>query len=301
MTVFKETNFFAIVNSTKEYVEISRLKLNREAQVKLCEAFSENAKKFIHGDIEEVVFDGKYKPDENEILTINSYAMPKDILSALEEPTAVDELIIDEDNLPKIKGIFTGIFDGANPTIAFQNFNQSQYLSKTSRLNLFHSENTFKLIEGTGISIPYRVDSLYYNNKLLFFSFWHTKQIVDLSEYYREATDADIKEFMSHNSIYISEPDSFYSYSDNWIRRKIAFLRDSRMLDKIKPSNISEKAASYEVEINYTVDEKGNEQIVLPDDKQKIKEVLRFLDHDIYSSPITEERFISNSKRPYKK
>ena len=80
--------------------------------------------------------------------------------------------------------------------------------------------------------------------------------------------------------------------ADTWIRRKIAAINDSGVLNRntaAKIRNLAQKCG-----LDVTVE---NKKLVIPDDKKKLKEVLGFLDDEVYKGAFTEETYITNSKR----
>ena len=88
------------------------------------------------------------------------------------------------------------------------------------------------------------------------------------------------------------DKDQFQSMADTWIRRKIAVINDSGVLKNNKASKIKRLAKNCGLEI--TVE---NEKIVIPADKKKLKEILCFLDEEVYKGVFTEDTYITNSKR----
>lgn len=80
--------------------------------------------------------------------------------------------------------------------------------------------------------------------------------------------------------------------ADTWIRRKIAAIDDSGVLKNNKASAIKKLAQNCGLEI--TIE---NKKIVIPEDKKKLKEILGFLDEEVYKGVFTEDTYITNSKR----
>ena len=156
--------------------------------------------------------------------------------------------------------------------------------------------HTFSKISTPGLNISEKIDAVIYENKLLFFSFFNVRQFLDLSTFYREATDEDLGEFLNHATIYVSEPQTFAMNADSWVRTKVGILMGSGVLEQYSPSQVAEKAAEYGVNISIR-DNGGQDQLVLPETKKDLKEVLRFLDEDYFSGPLTDNKYISNSKR----
>lgn len=291
--MFKNVSYFALLKNEKKEVVIKRIKLERQAQESLTKMFIKTAESLLK--LDRINFDGNYKPDEGEIHQIGNFSLPDEIVSALKEPTSIDELKLTSENTSHIYAIFTGTSD---PTlVVFQKFNSSQYITSKG-ISLFHSNDTFQLLSSFGINILDRIDCIYGHNSLLFNSFFMARQIFDLSEYYREATESDVDEFVKNPKIHVEDSSEFYSQADSWVRRKIALIKDSQALEKFSPKKICEKAATYGVHLN-TKREGREEKLVLPKEKKEMKDALRFLDEEIYRGPLTETTYLTNSKRKY--
>lgn len=296
--MFNHLNFFVLLNKDLNNPIIKKLKLDQNAQENLTTSFSKGKQDILDTEIERVEFTGSYKTEQGEINYIENYNIPENIIKAVKNPTSIDHLEINNENILKIKGIFAGEINDSNQIIAFVNFNKGNYITEKG-FNFFNDGETFKMISGLGINIPAGLDLLYIDNKLFFWKYWTARQVLDLTEYYREATDEELEEFINIPVLTVDETDKFKANGDSWVRRKVSLLIDSKVFDEGEPSIIAEKAAQYDVDVTVTA-ENEREQIKLPDEKKDLKEVLRFLDEDYYSGPITETRYLSNSKKKVK-
>ena len=159
-------------------------------------------------------------------------------------------------------------------------------------INLFHSSNTFNQEKRFGICITDTVDCLIVNDQLRFTSYYFARQIFDLSDYYRQATDSDVDAFINNRIVNIENIPVFKSNADTWVRRKIALISDSGIFDKYTAKQIKEKAKGFKLNISTT-----KNKLNLPNDKKELKNILRFLDEEIYKGVFSEEILQTNSKR----
>jgi hypothetical protein len=245
---------------------------------------------------EEIVFDGKYKPDEGEVLYIENYDDLDGLESTIKNPTSMDLVDPTEDFFHEIKALFTGytLSDGS-VKILLQNFDRRRIIS-TNGLSIFHSANVYKKIEGIGLTIDYKLTATLEGGKLKFFSFHNARQIFDLSEYYKEATDDDVIEFSDLEMIKVESKDQLIEMSDSWVRRKISLIQQSGILQNVPINEMKAVAIEFSIPFN-TVAEDSGELITIPDNKSDLKKLLRFLDEDYYKSPLSKTKFITNSKR----
>jgi hypothetical protein len=201
----------------------------------------------------------------------------------------------DKKNPPIIKAVFIGKYSEKNIkepyVIAFQKFKKDQYIARMG-INLFHSSNTFNQEKRFGICITDTVDCLIVNDQLRFTSYYFARQIFDLSDYYRQATDSDVDAFINNRIVNIENIPVFKSNADTWVRRKIALISDSGIFDKYTAKQIKEKAKGFKLNISTT-----KNKLNLPNDKKELKNILRFLDEEIYKGVFSEEILQTNSKR----
>ncbi|ABE53887.1 conserved hypothetical protein [Shewanella denitrificans OS217] len=245
---------------------------------------------------DEIVFDGKYKPDAGEVLCIENYDDIDNLESAIRNPTSLDLVDPSEDFFHYIKALFSGyILETGGVKVLLQNFDRRKIIS-TNGLSIFHSANVYKKIEGIGLTIDHKLTATLEEGKLKFFSFHNTRQIFDLSEYYKEATDDDVIEFSNMDLIKSADNSQLLEMSDSWVRRKISLIQQSGILQNVPINEM--KAVATEFSIPFiTITENGDELIKIPDNKSDLKKLLRFLDEDYYKSPLSKTNFITNSKR----
>ncbi|RXF66892.1 hypothetical protein BKM77_01085 [Pseudomonas syringae] len=161
---------------------------------------------------------------------------------------------------------------------------------------MFHSANVYKKIEGIGLTVDHKLTAILEEGRLRFFSFHSARQIFDLSEYYKEATDDDVKEFIAADMIFSANPAGILEVSDSWVRRKISLIQQSGILQSIPINEMKAIALEFNIPFETMTNEDG-EKLLLPEAKSDLKKLLRFLDEDYYKSPLSKTNFLSNSKR----
>ncbi|WMO14914.1 Kiwa anti-phage protein KwaB-like domain-containing protein [Pseudoalteromonas piscicida] len=274
---------------------IVKFKLSNDVQDELTTYLKEQESSF---DLQqdEIVFDGKYKPDAGEVLCIENYDDIDNLESAIRNPTSLDLVAPSEDFFHDIKALFSGyILATGGVKILLQNFDKRKIIS-TNGLSIFHSANVYKKIEGIGLTIDHKLTATLEEGKLKFFSFHNARQIFDLSEYYKEATDDDVIEFSNQGLIKSVDHHQLLEMSDSWVRRKISLIQQSGILQNVPINEMKAVATEFSIPFT-TVSEDGDELIKIPDNKSDLKKLLRFLDEDYYKSPLSKTNFITNSKR----
>ncbi|MFZ5354558.1 MAG: Kiwa anti-phage protein KwaB-like domain-containing protein [Bacillota bacterium] len=292
--MFKNQSLFVLVEAEGGANNIQRIETTKDTQDDICELFGSAVNSFLCNK-EYIEFNGSYKPDQNELLMIRSFEIDKEIIEAVKNPVSVEAFSPNSYEQPVIRALFMGCCNKrknkASYVIGFQKFRKEQYISRRG-LNLFHDSNTFTQDKRFGICISDTVDCVLADNELKFNSFYFARQIFDLSEYYREATDSDVEAFMAHSKIDVENTAVFKANADSWVRRKVALISDSDIFTKFSPKQIKEKAKDFGLNVNI----KKN-KLSLPSDKKELKNILKFLDEEIYKGIFTEQILQTNSKR----
>ena len=273
-----------------------RFALSNDVQKDLTSIFKEQKESFISDGCEEIAFDGKYKPDLDEVLVINDFDDIDGLADAISNPLAIHEVKPTPEMFSKIKALFSGYVDNDEPVILIQHFDKRRIIS-TNGLSIFHASNVYKKIEGVGLTLDTKLTAILCGGCLKFRSFHFLRQIFDLSEYYKEATDADIMQFASMPCIKVNDDSKLIGISDTWVRRKLWLISQSQILEKVPVSDIKAVATEFNIELNTVIDD-GIEKIIVPEEKKQLKKLLRFLDEDYYKSPLLENYYLANSKRP---
>ncbi|HDY8106438.1 TPA: DUF4868 domain-containing protein [Vibrio vulnificus] len=286
-------NLFALTSDPAK--RIVRFELSATVQDDLT-TYIKNQENEFELSTEVIPFDGKYKPDSGEVLLIDNYDDIDNLSNAIVNPLSIEVIEPTESFFGDIKALFTGYtLDSGDVKVLLQNFDRRRIIS-TNGLSIFHSSNIYKKIEGIGLTVDSKLTAILEGGKLRFFSFFTARQMFDLSEYYKEATNDDINVFSSSNAVRVTNKNGLIDISDSWVRRKISLIQQSDILGTV-PIHVM-KAVASEFNIPFpTVNIDGNEVIDIPLDKPALKVLLRFLDEDYYKSPLSNTNFVTNSKR----
>ena len=286
-----------IVANENHLDELYRLEVDGDTQKEVCLSFDSAVDDLI-SEKTKIIFDGRYKPHSDEFLAIENFQLSDEIKDAIRDPLGVPAFKKYNGEFHEIKAIFIGkrveTENSERFQVAFQRFRKEQYIT-TRWVNLFFSKDTFKREKNFGISISDTVDCYYTENELQFSSFYFARQIFDLSEYYRSATDQEVQAFTANPNLSFKDTEAFKNTANTWIRRKIAMINDSDVLAKYKAAEIKRLADDAGIKI-----EVENEKIVIPNDKEQIKAILGFLDEEAYKGPFSQNTFLANSKRMIK-
>lgn len=288
--MFNNTPFFLILKDKQGVNSVKRLEITPEAQEHLCRVFTSKASSEFSSTHQMIEFDGRFKVEEGQFMYIDNYPLGPEIKKAITSPNEIDLFDPDNTNLDDIKGVFTGTNE-PQPMIAFQKMNKSKLITYTGTSLLLNGSG-YEKVDSFGINIGNSVDILFAANRLLFHSFLTARAMFDLNEYYRAATDKELYNFAAHKLIEVQNTNALYS-AENWVRKKITQINESKILDLINTTELKETASKYEVDLNLTPENK----IVIPEDKKELKNLLRFIDEDFYRGPLTNTLMETSTKK----
>lgn len=284
-------NFFAVM---MEDPAIRRIAVTEPLQRELTMLFEHQLHDLIPADVELVKFDPGYTASDGEVLYIPEFEPSAEVWEAVANPLACAPLKLDVAEVEGIRAILTG-GAGRNKWISAQVFDRRRVLSRTS-FSIILANETFRRLTEPGLVLDSSLAAHLGDKRLYFKSYQVAKRVFDLSDYYREATDKDLKRFAKMDGVVPANGEAFQKAADTWVRHKIASIMDSKVLRTAKPGAIARAAKGFGLTINVRR-VNGAEALVLPTEKAELKSLLRFLDEDYYSSPLTSNKFISNSKR----
>ena len=151
-------NLFAACRSGNGLIA-KRVKLDATVQQLVEDIFEGQERDFRDGVTEEVAFDGRWKPDDEEFLTID---IPEEatVFQNTIEANALSVPDIDTGHFMEegIKALFTGSTENGTTKVLVQRFTAHQVLSK-QRSFLLH-ENAFRQITETAFSLSWRVSAI---------------------------------------------------------------------------------------------------------------------------------------------
>ncbi|QDX21433.1 DUF4868 domain-containing protein [Pandoraea pnomenusa] len=285
-------DFFALVGGHPPAVY--RLDLQQDLQNRLDQMFVDHSEQLLNPDLVAVPFEREnFHPDDSEILEINPFDLPDLIFDPIENAIGWPVLPNDPDVLSRVYCIFA--HDDGSDRVIFQVINKAQRLN-TSAINIILRGNVFSRLEEPGLMLANACHAVYQNNALRFKSIWWLKQIFDIGDYYRAATEADVDAFSRLKNVSVENLDALKNRSGQWVRTRLAYIVDSGVLEQCPPERLVEKAAEFNVDLQ-CVNENGRQKLLIPEAPRQLRKVLKFLEEEYYAGPITGAAYEANSKR----
>lgn len=285
-------DYFAIVE--RNGAAVYRLQIERTTQEQMDRVFERQALALLDDSLEVVPFTGEnFSPDESEVWEIAPFDLPPYAFDPLQNIAGCPTLPNDEEVISGIYCIFA--YDPAQERLIFQVIQKQQKLS-TSALAVLLSNNTFTKLRDPGLVLATACHAVHTEGRLRFKNLWWVKQIFDISEFYRLATEADVHRFAEIEAIQVDDVEALKKQTGQWARKRIAFIVDSGVLTRYAPRELATRAAELGVQLELLND--GHvDKIKIPNDRSQLRSVLKFLEEELYIGPITGVAYEANSKR----
>ncbi len=286
-------NLFALTSIPG--MRVLRMPLVADVQAGVTELFRGQEHEFLQGIEEEVRFDGMYRPEESELLYINNFDDVDGIKTAILRPQTCQEFVLKSGSLESIKAVFSGYIKNGTIRVLIQGFDRRRIIN-TSGFSLIHTDNAFSRFDGGGLTLDNKLTAIIEDDSLKFASYHYLRQIFDMSAYCKDANDQDLKVFVQNPALQFADAQVFMDGADAWVRRKVILIQQSGILDYCPASKIAATAKFCDLNLQLA-GSPGQERLVIPADRQEVKQILRFLDEDYFQSPQSTMKYMSKARR----
>ncbi|MEA1847630.1 hypothetical protein U9K52_01790 [Chryseobacterium sp. MHB01] len=270
-------NFFAILKDDS----VRKIDLLQSITENIKNVFLNNATSIMTSDTEEILFDGNFKIDGDEVLYVEM-DLPENVLEANTNAIGLQVLDITTDDIKTLFWIEDDIY-------YFQNFDKRKLLQNKNVI--FYSGTTYHKLKEDALIVENMVNAIYKDGKFYFKSYANANKIISLSDFFEEASNETIEEF-ADNAIFELDLDWLKENSDTMIRKQITLIQKSQVIASASPRKIKASAKKFNLDI-----EMENGKLKLPNDKKVCKNILSFLNEQYYFGLISGKKFITNSKR----
>jgi len=287
--------FFAVVSDDQAADSVYRLVIDPALQKELSEYFLEEAgERFLSGRLERVPFQSGWQDAEDgEVIQIGGFPMPANYVDACSSAIDTPPLTLPLKGGWRIRGLLA-YTSRPRKLYIFQPFNKRRLIS-LQRTGLFLRDR-FERIEGFALSFDGPVGAVHDGGDLFFLSFRKAASLLDLSAYFQDATNPEIQEVLAHDLMSAEDESTTLQTADKWMRRRFSMLRSSGLLDATSVQAIAKAAKAFNLPIRTTT-KRGKHQLVFPAEFREAKELLRFLNEEMYEGPITSKQYVTNAKR----
>ena len=283
-------NLFALTSVPG--ARIVRFPLTADLQVEVETVFADQLQAFEADIAETIPFDGRYIPDQGELLVIEDFVDVDGLQDAVINPLNYEPFDPGLHTFDAVKALFTGVAANGTNRVLVQCFERRRLIANRG-LAMFFSGDTFRKMSDAGLTLDTRLLAVLDGTALKFQSFHFLRRVFDVSEHYKEATNEEVSAFATHAKLSVENVATFADSAGQLVRKKIGLILQSGVLDNFTTEQIVASAQSFNVAIATGADGR----IVLPTNKTELRRLLRFLDEDYYESALSQTRYVSNSKR----
>jgi hypothetical protein len=274
-------------------VRLQRIPMHQALQQTLATTWGEQVEAFLD-EAQEVAFDAGYHPEEHERFALHDFVPPQWLVGKTSATIGdLDPINQDEVFIASIKGI-AGFArnESGNELVLFQSFSRSHVIRPGTFLLL--RDGTYETTERPGLTLDTKLAAVNFvaDQKLLFSNFRAVNTFLPLGDFYKEASEQQIREVLAHEKLAPVNVEAIATESNQWFRTRFAMLRDSGVLDQYSAKQIQARSKGFEVEIQV---HKG--KVVFPEDRQAAKKLLQFLNEELFRGAITATLYETNSKR----
>ncbi|MDA0426046.1 Kiwa anti-phage protein KwaB-like domain-containing protein [Stutzerimonas frequens] len=294
--MLEELHLVALLKERNQ-LGLRRIPLVGELQAALTEQWQDQLDDFLL-EAQEIDFDPGYTPEIHERFSLQNFELP-DVVAAESSGTVhlLDPINMQGAEPSLIKAIlgFARQDDGSE-ILLIQSFSKSHIISPGQFL--FFTRNNFESSETPALSLSDQLTAVYYpeQQNLLFRSYRAANAIFNLADFYKEATEEDIKAVLAHEKLAPVDADALAKGASQWFCKRFALLKDSEILDQYTVPQIVQHSVGYDLDIQID-NSTGQDRIVFPADKAPAKKLLQFLNEELFRGAITERLFETNSKR----
>jgi len=284
---------FALMNKSSA-VRVYRIDTDAKTDIEITNSFRNQLNEFERDYSVVLPYEAGYSTSSNECHKIANFLEGLDLIDAVNRSTAMPPWT-KQVGLDNISALFMAPDYPSPPLkIAIQSFSKRQILAASKYLWL--QSNVFSMADALGFNLDDKLVAVLEDKEIKFRNFTNLRSMFDMNQYFALATDNDLTNFKNQTAFDIPQGFSFTNIADNVIRKKVALINKSGIIQNIPVQKIIDAASA----LSFTLNTSGSGpslKIVMPISKKEVKELLDFLDEDYFKSELTQTRFRSNSKR----
>lgn len=285
-------NLFAACRDLNGQLIAKRVRLNANVQQAVTALFTQQEADFRDGVIDEIPFDGRWVPDDDEFLTLNVPAEAQIFEDAINgNALAIQDINAAAFSNEGIRALFMGEAVNGATKVLVQRFTAQQILDR--RLPLILDGNTFRRLTEPVFTLDNALTCIIENGILKFKSQTKLRSIINMLDIYRAATDQETQDFAAHANLHVPDVAAFVALTNQVTRKLIHAVTNNQTLDNHAPDVIQVAAAQTGLVIDL-----HNGRIVVPNDARGVKALLQFLNESRYTGPLSGQAYVTNSHRP---
>jgi hypothetical protein len=270
-------NFFAILKDDS----IRKIDLLQNITADIRNVFVNIGNSILNDEVEEILFDGNFNIQDEEILYVEMQ-LPENVIESSSNPIGFQELNLTLDDIKTL-------FWTENDVYYFQNFDKRKLLQNKNVI--FWDKTTFAKLTNDALIVDNIVNAIFKNDKFYFKSYVNANKIFSLLTFFEAASNEVIDDFAGNDSLTVDA--NWLKVNGNTIiKKQITLIQKSNVLSNANTKKIKSSANKFNLKIELVAG-----KLVLPNDKKQCKDILSFLNEQYYVGLISGKKFRTNSKR----
>lgn len=272
-------------------ISFKRVPLTQTAERDVINLFERQCLNFFN-DKETIVFDGNWKPEEDELFVLDLHGNEQ--ISMIHQIIDENSSTIENFNVSDVNNLKAFFIKSSSGDILFQKFQKAQFVSRTLLSLIIHGSEPFDTLTEPTLSFDNKLVCVLRNYDFYFKNYTSVRPLLSLKGYYEEATEKDIASFCEQMSLSLQSKNILSKSLTENIRKRIHSIIQKNVLQRYTVQEIKEKAEETDLSGLITI---VNGEIELPNDKKKILAILSFLDEKLFKGWDSQEVYITNSTR----
>jgi len=281
--------FFAVLGYKEQPVR--RLVIEESAQDEITREFS-NQRETFYKEKSVIEFKGgNFNCDSEEIFCAKNFVLTHQ--DCYDDYHSLEVFRPGNNRTERIKAIVA--LDTDSRDLMFQSYH-SLVTMGAERFSFLFSNNTFKRINSFAVAVGTKLAALYHDNDLYFHSVQAIQSFINIAETYKAASDSEITKILSSSPKLMCEDiKSLLGIVNTKTRKLFSMLSDS---PAITDKNLSAEKIGEIAEKNGVLLDVQDGKIVIPSaNKGELTAALDFLAENVFIGPLSNERYVTNSKR----
>jgi len=198
---------------------------------------------------------------------------------------------------PELQAIRIRDEDSDEMAIAFLHYSRRQIMGRTSWARMKVGSEKHRKVDESLISIPDRVDAVYYDDLMYIFNQSKFEKVFDYLAEYERCAD-EVIDAIDDTNIPFHDFEMFKDavYGNNRVLRLMYKVHERGTYEDLDSDDAKYIRNNFDTDVKF--EENGDEEMAIKmDDKRDVWAVLRFFNDDHLDSPLTDEQYISLSKQ----
>jgi hypothetical protein len=288
--------FFGVLfNPKSNLIRVLRIRVNAQLRGELSEKFSEMAAGFEDHDVRDYS-SSFFKVHNNELIRRPRFTMPGEYTAAFNDIQSVPSLQLPPPPDFELKAL---VAHRSGETL-FQGYTAQRELSR-NRWALVLSGDTFSRFESAGLMVGSTLAAIVRGTDLLINTFSQVRDVLKLTDMYRQASDTDVRTFLGH-PLFVpldqASTEIVVKTVGTTARKRISTILTDGVLGAVTVQQLKDYAAQHPSTTLTVTTVGGKEMIEVPTSAAGVSKLAQLLTGSYFKHGLNGESCVANSFHP---